>query len=373
MLFRSALSALLCTVASVAANELRGSDSDRELTSAKIGLASRTTTFASGLRAAGAKADLGRDLVGSCTGCWPGTSGSCKQANTVCHALPSSGSCYVGTTLCGGGGGGGGGGTTTDFCINSAAYGGQDQGCTNANEPVCVKNDNAYLPNSVGGDKCVKCINSYSIGQNDGGLVDFGCSAGSPRCLGPNGEADEVTIQHSGALCFAAPTEAPSTAPSGAPSTAPSGVPSTAPSEAPSAAPSEVPSAAPSEVPSAAPSGAPSAAPSGAPSTAPSGAPSAAPSGAPSTWTAFCINSDVYGGQDTGCSVSLPNCVKSDGLEPVFAAATGGTECATCVNAYTTAQNDGGLIDYGCSGSFKKCVDGAGNEVPLTKKGDQCV
>jgi hypothetical protein len=108
MFFRPTLSALLCAVASVAANELRGSDSDRELTLAKIGLASRTTTFASsGLRAAGAKADLRRDLGGSCTGCWPGTGGDCKLTNTVCYvSFATDGSCTPGSTPCGGSVGG---------------------------------------------------------------------------------------------------------------------------------------------------------------------------------------------------------------------------------------------------------------------------
>ena len=139
-----------------------------------------------------------RDLSGSqqCTGCWPGTSGTCKQDNTVCYNPPAGSPCFG--TPCGGGGSS----STSDPCTNTNLNGGKDQGCT-SDEKICVyANGGLVFDPNAAGDHCSKCVNSKR-GGGGRDARDFGCPKSKPVCVDNSGYdlAANVSI-HVETCCF---------------------------------------------------------------------------------------------------------------------------------------------------------------------------
>jgi hypothetical protein len=237
-----------------------------------------------------------RDLT-ACTNCWPGTSGPCQQANSVCWNLLY-GQCPTGTTLCGGQ-------DPVPPCINTAAYGGLDEGCT-TEEPMCVASDGSLLGADVDGDHCTRCVNT----QQADWVEDEGCSPQQPTCVNDDGSAHGSTtaLNYAGSkcvrFCFNDHTD--------------DGVDSGC-DESQSICVSDD-------------------------TTEP-------PSGDAGTQCAFCVNTEDEG-VDSGCYESQPICVSDDTTEPPSGDA--GTQCAFCVN--TEDEGSSSLPDLGCSTGEELCA-----------------
>jgi len=84
-------------------------------------------------------------------------------------------------------------------CKNTADYGFVDQGCT-PQLPVCVDASERYLPASVDGALCARCINSYPVdGPPPLFWPDFSCPSTRPKCL--KADYTEPTVWNAGMIC----------------------------------------------------------------------------------------------------------------------------------------------------------------------------
>ena len=121
----------------------------------------------------------------TCSDCWPGTSGPCKDYKTnVCGGYWYGTTCHSGYAPCGGSYGGG---PAKPVCTNTVDYHAVDgpenvdEGCE-PEEPVCVGDGaNQQLPASVEGAECAACLDTL---EGDNACdPDDGCNGAYPLCV----------------------------------------------------------------------------------------------------------------------------------------------------------------------------------------------
>jgi hypothetical protein len=93
--------------------------------------------------------------------------GTCPSHTTACNPAPVKVPPTSSPTMCD---------PHPDKCINTAKYGGEDCGCSEA-EPVCAIAGNEEPAVYGGGKFCRKCINDYPYYA-----IDTGCDKYKPKC-----------------------------------------------------------------------------------------------------------------------------------------------------------------------------------------------
>ena len=110
-----------------------------------------------------------------CSGCYPGTSGNCKNTdNSVCYQLAE---CLPGTEPCGSTPPVSGGG-----CSNTKDGPGRDEGCETGSNKICVYLNGGLVQGNNDGHHCARCVNSAVPGNAN--TVDWGCNGKKPVCIG---------------------------------------------------------------------------------------------------------------------------------------------------------------------------------------------